>query len=191
MHRRLDLCTSTASWFIKRANIRQLIYIKMGDLYGPDYDFQSESRGFHRGRGNHSPMSTLRAKAIKLGATEFGHSHVRGKRFYVIYRGHRINFGAANGSTYVDHEDQHKRAAWYARHSNIKLRDGRFAYRVRESPSYWSWHLLWSWYAPYDHALRNSLCVWMWPIHMQTSWDRTPVEWPSSAVAQANPWTKK
>ena len=89
-------------------------------------------------------METLRKKALALGATDFGKSKVKHKRFYVIYNGKKINFGLDTGSTYIDHKDKKKRNAWQARHSKIKLKDGTPAYKNKNQSSYWSWNLLWS-----------------------------------------------
>lgn len=86
---------------------------------------------------------SLEVKAKRFGATEFGKSKAKGKRFYVIYKGRRINFGSATGKTFIDHHDQKIKQAWQARHSKIKLKDGRLAYRVKESPEFWSYNLLW------------------------------------------------
>lgn len=87
-------------------------------------------------------MDRLRARALSLGATEFGHSTVKNKRFYVVYNGKKINFGLKNGSTYIDHKDKKKRLAWRARHSKIKKKDGTLAHKDKNSASYWSF-LLW------------------------------------------------
>ena len=88
-------------------------------------------------------MDRLRAKATALGATEFGVSKVKNKRFYVVYGGRKINFGLKNGSTFIDHHDEKKRKAWVARHSKIKKKDGSYAYKDKTSPSYWSRAILW------------------------------------------------
>jgi hypothetical protein len=88
-------------------------------------------------------MEELKRKAISFGATEFGKSKAKNKRFYVIYNGKRINFGLLGGQTFIDHNDKNKQRAWKARHSKIKLKDGRFAYQVKEQPEWWSYHLLW------------------------------------------------
>lgn len=88
-------------------------------------------------------MEELRRKALELGATEFGESRAKNKRFYVIYDGKKINFGLKGGQTYITHHDDQKRRAWRARHSKILLKDGRPAYTVKAQPEYWSWHLLW------------------------------------------------
>ncbi len=86
----------------------------------------------------------LKAKALKLGATDFGKSKVKNKRFYVIYNGKKINFGLKNGSTFIDHRDKAKQSAWRARHSKIKLKDGTLAYKNKNQASYWSYWLLWA-----------------------------------------------
>jgi len=88
-------------------------------------------------------MENLRSKALSLGATEFGQSKAKGKRFYVIYQGKRINFGSATGKTFIDHGDKKIRDAWRARHSKIKLKDGRYAYKVKSTPEWWNWNLTW------------------------------------------------
>ena len=47
----------------------------------------------------------LEQKAKKMGATEFGLSGTKTKRFYVIYNNKIINFGAKNAKTFIDHGD--------------------------------------------------------------------------------------
>ena len=82
-------------------------------------------------------------KAKNLGASAFGVSKAKGKRYYVIYNNKIINFGSKTGSTFIDHRDQTKRRAWRARHSKIKNKQGKYVYKLPSSPSFWSWHLLW------------------------------------------------
>lgn len=88
-------------------------------------------------------MNKLRQRALRMGATEFGASNVIGKKYYVIYNNKRINFGARGMSDYTIHKDPARRARYRARHKVIKLKDGRFAYRVKSQPAYWSYYLLW------------------------------------------------
>ena len=83
------------------------------------------------------------AKSEKLGASEIGNSKVNGKRFYVVYNGKRINFGSKTGSTFIDHHDEDVRKAWRQRHSKIKNKQGQYVYKLKTSPSFWSWNLLW------------------------------------------------
>ena len=89
-------------------------------------------------------MENLKAKAMSLGATEFGRSNVIGKRFYVIYNNNKINFCSATGKTFIDHKDKKIRDAWKARHMKIKNKAGQLVYKLRTSPSFWSMTLLWT-----------------------------------------------
>ncbi len=89
-----------------------------------------------------SIMNILDKKAQALGASEFGLSKTKTKRFYVIYNNTIINFGSKVGQTYIDHRDDHKRKAWRARHMKI-LKEGKPAYKNKMSPEYWNWHLTW------------------------------------------------
>lgn len=88
-------------------------------------------------------MNELRSKALNLGATDFGKSKVKNKKYYVIYNNKKINFGAKGMSDFTIHKDIKRRELYRKRHSKIKLKDGRYAYKVKESPAYWSWNILW------------------------------------------------
>ena len=85
----------------------------------------------------------LHEKALKLGASNFGYSDVKGKRYFVIYNGKKINFGNKGSSTFYDHHDEQKRDAWIKRHSKIRNKQGEFVMMKKESPSFWSRNLLW------------------------------------------------
>jgi hypothetical protein len=43
----------------------------------------------------------------------------------------------------LDHNDPIRRKNYRARHSKIKLKDGRLAYKVKYTPSYLSYNFLW------------------------------------------------
>ena len=88
-------------------------------------------------------MEKLRQKAINLGAEDFGPSNITKKRYYVIYDGKIIHFGAAGASTFLEHRDPIKRKNWIARHSKIKNKYGQYVIKLKTSPSYWSAKLLW------------------------------------------------
>lgn len=88
-------------------------------------------------------MEQLRLKAMSLGADEFGKSSTKSKRFYVLYDGKLINFGAKNASTFIDHKDPKKQKAWLARHSKIINKNGLYVMRLKSSPSFWSHNILW------------------------------------------------
>ena len=86
---------------------------------------------------------TMDAKAKRLGATELRPSWRKGKKFAVLYRDRWYHFGAKGMSDFTQHRDPARRASYRRRHAGIYLKDGRRAYTVKESPAYWSWHILW------------------------------------------------
>jgi len=88
-------------------------------------------------------MDKLKLKAKKYGATDFGISTVKGKRFFIVYRNKKINFGSDVGKTFYDHKNRKKRQAWIARHSKIKNKEGEFVIYIKTSPSYWANSILW------------------------------------------------
>lgn len=68
------------------------------------------------------------------------------KRFSIISpSGKKINFGLwpyRGDGTFLDHENTKIRDAWRARHIKI-MKDGKPAYKNKESPEYYSWLILW------------------------------------------------
>jgi len=88
-------------------------------------------------------IQRLQKKALTLGATDFGRSKVKDKKFYVIYNGRRINFGADGYSDFTKHKDVGRQRAYWSRHSKIKNKQGRRVINDKNSPSYWSSRLLW------------------------------------------------
>lgn len=88
-------------------------------------------------------MDDLAVRAARLSATEITKSWRKGKKLAVLYRGSWIHFGAAGMSDFTIHKDKERRARYRKRHRGILLGDGRPAYRVKTSPAYWAWHLLW------------------------------------------------
>jgi len=88
-------------------------------------------------------MQQLKEKAISLGASDFGTSNRMNKKFYVIFNNKKINFGSKTGQSYIDHQDDKKRDAWYARHSKILNKDGQAVINQKSSASWWSARILW------------------------------------------------
>lgn len=88
-------------------------------------------------------MEELKEKAIKLGATEFGVSKRKDKKYYVVYDSKKINFGSAEGKTFLDHKDEKKKENWKKRHSKIVDKDGVPFYTKKNSAEHWSYYLLW------------------------------------------------
>ncbi len=89
-------------------------------------------------------IQRLQKKAMNLGATDFGRSKAKGKKFYVIYNNRRVNFGADGYSDFTKHKDVGRQRAWWARHSKIKDKQGRRVINDKTSPSYLSARLLWT-----------------------------------------------
>lgn len=85
----------------------------------------------------------LRTRAKKLGATEFGRSRVKNKKYYVVYTGKRINFGARGYDDYTTHRDPKRRKSYRSRHSGILDGSGKPAYLTKTNAAYWAWNLLW------------------------------------------------
>ena len=89
-------------------------------------------------------LEQIQEKALSLGATRVGYSKRQGKKYIVEYQGKNIHFGSDVGETFLDHKDEQKRDAWRARHTKIKNKAGEYVYKLKNSPSYWSYMLLWS-----------------------------------------------
>ena len=90
-----------------------------------------------------SLIATLRKKAITLGATEFGRSSLLKKKYTVRYKGKLIHFGQRGYEDYTDHKDKKRRASYRARHMAIRLKNGKLAYKNKESPAFWALKILW------------------------------------------------
>lgn len=89
-------------------------------------------------------MQALKNKALSLGAMEFGQSETKDKKYYVIFNNKKINFGSKTGQSYIDHQDDKKRDAWYARHSKILNKNGEQVIKLKSSASFWSSKILWN-----------------------------------------------
>jgi ABC-type enterochelin transport system ATPase subunit len=93
-------------------------------------------------------LNIARAKAYKLGIENWKtlkNSEAKNKRFSILSpSGKLLNFGLypyTNG-TFIDHHDKKIRENWKARHIKIMKNRGP-AYLNKESPEYYSWHILW------------------------------------------------
>lgn len=96
-------------------------------------------------------LEEAKTMALKLGAQDLMKSKVKGKRFAVKYNNKIINFGLDNPSigTYFDLKKvdpelaNDRRKQYRARHGVIKLKNGSLAYKDKNSPAFWAWHVLW------------------------------------------------
>ncbi len=70
-------------------------------------------------------------------------SEREGKKLYVIYCGKKIHFGSRYMSDFLIHKDEERRQRYRKRHEAIKLKDGSFAYKNKNQPSYYAYNILW------------------------------------------------
>lgn len=82
----------------------------------------------------------IRERALQLGASEFGRSARKGKKFRVRYKGKVLHFGASGMEDFTQHGDPERRKNFRRRAEGIK--NGK-AYKDKFSPLYWSYYLLW------------------------------------------------
>ena len=90
-----------------------------------------------------SRVSKLKENAIKLGAEDIKKSTRKDKKWMVLYKNKWIHFGAKGMSDYTIHKDKDRRANYQKRHGTIIDKSGNKAYLNKNSPAYWSWHVLW------------------------------------------------
>lgn len=91
-------------------------------------------------------IKKLNEKSEELGLDVLiKNSNTKNKRFAAILdNGRIVNFGSIHGFTYFDGASESKKKAYQSRHSKIKNKNGEYVYKIRNSPSYLSWHLLWN-----------------------------------------------
>ena len=92
------------------------------------------------GRFQSTKMRDLEKKAKNYGATEFGRSSRPGKKFRVLYKGKNIHFGQTGMQDFTQHHDSQRRQNFKKRMQGV---GGGTAYKDKESPLFWSYHLLW------------------------------------------------
>ena len=85
----------------------------------------------------------LKTKAVKLGATEFGKSTNKNKKYYVIYKGKKIHFGHSSYSDFTIHKDPERRRRYLARAKKITDGNGKLTWKNKNSPNFWAIHLIW------------------------------------------------
>ena len=88
-------------------------------------------------------METLRKKALALGATDFGKSKVKHKKYYVIYNGKKVNFGHSAYEDYTMHKDPERRRRYLARAKKITDGGGNLTYKNKNKANFWAISLLW------------------------------------------------
>ena len=85
----------------------------------------------------------LERKANSLGATKFGISRKKDKKYFVVYNNKTVHYGSRINVDFSWDQDEDRRRRYRARHSRILLKDGRPAYKVKGTAAYFSWWILW------------------------------------------------
>jgi len=81
--------------------------------------------------------------AFEHGATEFGLSNRKHKKYYVLYNRKKIHYGSRLYQDYTIHKDEQRRINYKKRHRGITLRTGEPAYLNKNQPAYWSYWTIW------------------------------------------------
>ena len=90
-----------------------------------------------------SKFQDLEKRAKNYGATDFGYSNLEKKKFRVVYKGKTIHFGDSAMQDFTQHHSNDRRTNFRQRMKSVLKKDGSPAYKDKNSPLFWSYHLLW------------------------------------------------
>lgn len=65
------------------------------------------------------------------------------KKIMVVINGKKIHFGAKNSITHIEQQNEKKRDAYRARASKITNKNGEYTYKIKYTPNYLSFFVLW------------------------------------------------
>lgn len=65
------------------------------------------------------------------------------KKIKIVINGRVIHFGAKGSITYLEQTNEQKRAAYRARASKIKNKNGEYTYKIKYTPNYLAFNVLW------------------------------------------------
>ena len=90
-------------------------------------------------------FNLLKHRAINVsGAKNIEYSNRLNKKYMVTLKNsNNIHFGDPRYEDYLTHLDRKRRAQYRKRASKIKNKDGKLTYKDKNSPNFWSYHLLW------------------------------------------------
>lgn len=88
-------------------------------------------------------MEKLKKKAFSYGASQFGKSERKNKKYYVVYQGKIIHFGHSGYDDFTTHHDKERRSRYRARASKIKDKNGKLTVNNPYSSNYWAYRILW------------------------------------------------
>ena len=84
-----------------------------------------------------------RMKQLNIKGENLRPSKNKDKKYAVDVDGKTVHFGHKNYKDYLDHNDPKRRANYRKRHAGIIQKDGTRAIDDKNSPAYFSYHLLW------------------------------------------------
>lgn len=90
---------------------------------------------------HHFRLAKQRAK--ELGIDLYRSDDARHKYMFARPDGFIVRFGAVGYDDYLSHRDEQRRDNYRRRHAGILDGSGRPAYRVKYTPAWASWHILW------------------------------------------------
>jgi hypothetical protein len=85
----------------------------------------------------------IERKALRLGATDVKRANTKNHKYFVIYNGKKINFGHKDYEDFTQHNDPVRRERYRARASKIKNKHNQLTYKLKTSPNFWAYNLLW------------------------------------------------
>ena len=92
---------------------------------------------------DHKKLAKVHRLARELGADEIKKSWRKNKKYVVLYDGDWIHFGDNRYDDFLDHTDKERRINYKKRASKIKDKSGRLTYRLKSSPNFWAYNVLW------------------------------------------------
>ena len=88
-------------------------------------------------------LNLVKSKALKLGAEDLKPSTRKNKKYMVLYNNKWIHFGSKGMSDFIEHKDKDRRMRYQARASKIKDKNNNFTFKLKSSPNFWSYYVLW------------------------------------------------
>jgi len=90
-------------------------------------------------------FNLLKHRAINVyGAKNLEYSNRMNKKYMVTLKnGNEIHFGDDRFEDFLTHKDAKRRRSYRKGASKIKNKNGNLTYRDKNSPNFWSYHLLW------------------------------------------------
>ena len=85
----------------------------------------------------------IRKLARRYGAQDIKVSNVGKKKYAVLYKGKWIHFGHIDYEDFTQHHDPERRKRYRKRASKIINKEGQFTYRIKTTPNFWAYHVLW------------------------------------------------